>query len=160
MLAACGGDGFKVIKDPKPDSEGFLSGEVLQASAEGLPSAATNLKPADRQAQSYRAAEIRARIRVVDFLLAELKTYSAQKYQNVVMRLNTQLALGRYDVRYSPELELGGQRADAHFELFAISGYVHTNAYNEATGRSRMLYRVVKANLLDHCKSGFGISSD
>jgi hypothetical protein len=61
---------------------------------------------------------------------------------------------------YSQELLQGGQRADAHFELFSISGYAHTNTYTDETGRCFMLYRVAKADFVDYGKSGFGISMD
>jgi hypothetical protein len=160
VFSACGSSGFKVLTNPKPDAEGFLTKDILQVSSVGFPSKDPQLTPRQRQEQSYSAAEIQARMRVVDFLMTELQSESSEKYQNVVTRLGGRLSMERYDTVYGPELVQGGRRADAYFELFSISGYVHTNDYTEATGRSSMLYRVVKADLVDHGKSGFGIKED
>jgi hypothetical protein len=155
----CSGGGFKILSNPAPDAEGFLTKDILQVTSVGFPSRDAQT-PADRQREAYRAAEIQGRMQVVDFLMSELQSESAEKYQNVVTRLGGRLSRERYNTVYSQELLQGGQRADAHFELFSISGYVHTNTYTEETGRCFMLYRVAKADLVEYGKSGFGISTD
>ena len=157
LFASCGNGGFKILKNPKPDAEGFLSADLLQVSSVGYPSRDPKLSPQQRQAQSYRAAEIRARMRVIDYLLSELQTDNAERYQNVITRVGGRLSFERYDTVYSPELLQGGQKADGYFELFSISGFVFTNTYTENSGRCSMLYRVAKANLIAHAKNGFGI---
>jgi len=156
LFASCGNGGFKILKNPKPDAEGFLSKDLLQVSSVGYPPKDPKLSPQQRREQSYRAAEMRARIRVIDYLLSELQTDNAEKYQNVVTRLGGRLSLERYDTTYSPELVQGGQKADGYFELFSISGFAYTNTYTENSGRSSMLYRVAKVNL----KNGCGVGAD
>jgi hypothetical protein len=160
FLPACGGSGFKVLKNPAPDAEGFLTKDMLQVSAVGFPSRdSSKLTPQQRQREAYQAAEIQSRMRVVDFLMTELQNENSEMYQNVVVKIGGRLPVERYeDPHYSAELQHGGQRADAYFELFSISGFAHTNTYNESTGRCSMLYRVVKADFVVHGKNGFGIS--
>jgi len=153
----CSGGGFKVLSNPAPDDEGFITKDILQVVSAGYPSRDAGLAQAQRQTQAYSAAEIHARMRVVEFLLEELKNENAEKYQSVVTGIGERLSSERYDLNYSPELVQGGQRVNAYFELFAISGYVHTNTWNEGTGRCSMLYRVAKANFVEYGKSGFGI---
>jgi hypothetical protein len=161
FFPACGGGGFKVLKNPAPDAEGFLNENTLQVTAVGFPSRGPGLSPAQRQREAYQAAEIHARMRVIDFLLTELQNENASLYQDVMMRIGGRLPIERYeDLHLNPELLQGGLRADAYFELFSIRGHVHTNTYNEATGRCFMLYRVVRAGLVDHGKNGFGIGGN
>jgi len=159
FLSACGSSGFKILKNPKPDAEGFLSKDMLQIASFGFPSRNSAQAPAaQRQRESYQAAEIHARMRVIDFLMTELQNDNAALYQDVMIRTGGRFPIERYeDSHLNPELVQGGQRADEYFSLFSISGYVHTNTYNQASGRTTMLYRVVKADLVDHGKNGFGI---
>jgi len=160
FLPACGTNGFKILSNPKPDAEGFLNKDTLQVTAVGFPSRGSALTPAQRQREAYQAAEIQSRMRAVDVLMTELQNENAELYKNVVEKIGGRFPVERYEEPYySPELLLGGQRADAYFELFSISGYAHTNTYQEGSGRCFMLYRVVKADLVAHGKSGFGIGN-
>jgi hypothetical protein len=160
FFASCGNDSFKIVKNPKPDAEGFLNKDLLQVSSVGYAPKDPRLSLQQRQTQSYHAALIRSRMRVIDYLLSELQTDNAEKYQAVVTRVGGRLSFERYDTAYSPELAQGGQRADGYFELFSIGGFVYTNTYTEDSGRCSMLYRVAKANLIVHAKNGFGIGGD
>jgi len=156
LLAACGGGAFSVIREPKPDSEGFVSSDVLQVVSVGYP--AWNEKdPAMRKQQAVQAAETMARLRAVEYLMNELQTESAEKYQTVVMKIGSRLTTERYDPVFGDELADGGRKADGYFSLLSITGFPQTNWYTPTDGRCLMVYRVVKAGLVGFGRNGFGM---
>ncbi len=156
LLAACGGGAFSVIREPKPDSEGFVSSDVLQVVSVGYP--AWNEKdPVKRKQQAVQAAETMARLRAVEYLMNELQTESAEKYQTVVMKIGSRLTTERYDPVFGDELADGGRKADGYFSLLSITGFPQTNWYTPADGRCLLVYRVVKAGLVGFGRNGFGM---
>ncbi|HPH02073.1 MAG TPA: hypothetical protein PLM00_00835 [Spirochaetota bacterium] len=156
VLAACGGSSFSIVKEPKQDTEGFLSPDMLQIVAVGYP-AWKETDPVKRRQQATAAAETMARLRAVEYLMNELQNESAEMYQTVVMKIGSRLTTERYDPVYGNELADGGRKADEYFSLLSISGYPHTNWYTSEDGRCLMVYRVVKAGLVAFGQRGFGM---
>lgn len=156
LLVACGGSAFSILKEQTPDSEGFLSPDVLQVVSIGYP--AWNEKdPARRKLQARQAAETMARLRAVEFLLGELQNESAEKYQAVVMKIGSRLAAERYEPIFGDELTAGRHKADGYFDLLSLTGYPQTNWYTPQDGCCQMVYRVVKAGLIPFGRNGFGM---
>lgn len=156
FFAGCGSTSFAIIESPKPDSEGFLSGDILQITGVGYP-AADERDAVKRKKQALDAAVIYARLRAVEYLLSELQTESGEKAQTVLMKIGSRIMIDRYEPVWSAELSQGGYKADGYFDLMTLNGFVFTNTYEPLSGRAFIVYRVAKAGLVQFAKNGFGM---
>lgn len=147
---------FEIVKDPKPDEEGFINRDTLQVVGVGYAPAAVTAAT-KRRSQAWAAAVINARMMVIDFLLSGLKTAEYQdKYMHLATRTG-QFSASRYKPPiYSDELKKGGYRVDSMFESLGLKGYVHKRlSYDAKQGKMVILYRVIRAGLVERARTGF-----
>ena len=145
--------GFKIVEKPTDSSNGFISTDVLQMSGVGYPSPST-IDPDKLKVESFAAAVINARMRVFDYLLSELKGDNPEKFMALIQRIG-QFSAARYEPIYSKELVTGGNKVDAIFETLGLKGYVHKKQYDKKTKRTSVVYRIIRAGLVNKARNGF-----
>jgi hypothetical protein len=154
VLAACQTQSvFKVEEKPDDETVGFISDDILQAAAPGF-CAKAQQDEKKRRAEASAAAVIRARMTVIDFLLAELKANDQDRYVELATRIG-QFSITRYGEEYGEELVKGGHRVDTIFETLGLRGYVHSEKYNAQRGRIDVVYRIARAGLIHRARKGF-----